>query len=131
MSEDFNQVERAAFLKARYGTKEPRWKFTAIVIGFVFLGWTLWSANHAAHPDIRSQLISFNVRSDSAVEISYSLQFKDPSKVHTCRLVARDFQKNVVGELRDEIPTKLPRLVRTVSIPTRTKAVNAGILSCN
>lgn len=122
--------DQEAFLKQRYGAPSSRWKIYAAFFAVIFGSWLLWSANHAAHPEIRSSLISFNVSSNSSVDIRYSLQLAHPNHSHYCTLVARDFQKNVVGEIRDPIPPGSERLIRTVTIPTRTKAVNAAVLAC-
>ena len=48
-------------------------------------------------------------------------------------LVARDIDKNVVGEVNDPMPADALMVganLRTLTIPTRLPAVNAGISSC-
>ena len=42
----------------------------------------------------------------------------------------RDYEKNVVGQLDDTIPAGDTYLERTITIPTRADAVNAGIERC-
>jgi hypothetical protein len=45
--------------------------------------------------------------------------------------VARDFEKNIVGEIDFEVPASKtnPQKI-TAEIPTRLEAVNAGVLEC-
>ena len=129
------QSEMSDFLRERYGNRygEPssRWKPYAAFIAFAFLLWTLWSALHAANPNVRHQLISFQSTSDSSISITYSATFRQTSSEgHFCRLVARDFQKNVVGEITDKLSGSSGTQTKTTVIPTRVKAVNAGVLDC-
>jgi len=121
------------FLRERYGLRTNRWApwvVPALVIGLSGGGWLIWSANHYSKPEIRSTLISFTAIDKSSMELRYSLNFRTRGLVHQCQLVARDFQANVVGELTDVIPAGSVTLTRTVRIPTRLLAVNAGIDSC-
>jgi len=58
---------------------------------------------------------------------------RDTEIDHSCSLVAKDIDKNTVGEVIDLIPAG--SLVagenqRTIEISTRIPAVNAGIASC-
>jgi len=84
-------------------------------------------------PQIRSTLISFKIVSDQKVSITYKISVRDLSKEHSCSLVAKDIDKNTVGEVVDQMPAD--SLVagenqRTVEISTRLPAVNAAIASC-
>jgi hypothetical protein len=47
-----------------------------------------------------------------------------------CTLTARDFDMNVVGQIEDTIDGGNTYLERTITIPTRADAVNAGIERC-
>ncbi len=139
-----NDPEVTAFLRERYGNfgKESwlsGWKLPALIFLIVGGSWLLWSANHAANPEVRSTLISFKSDSPTSISIRYSLSFKHPSTNHQCTLVARDKDKNTVGEIVDQIPN-LPNsqtgqavhtsITREILIPTRLQAVNAAILNC-
>ena len=108
----------------------PSWITYAIVIGIFGGGWLLWSASHFSEPEIRSNLISFNALDSHGIEIRYQVQFRDLGKAHRCRLVARDYGANVVGELTEEFPAGTPSQTKITLIPTRALAVNAGINSC-
>ena len=109
-------------LRERYGIKVkrfPTWISYAIVIAFVGGGWLIWSASHFSQPAIRSNLISFSAIDSHGIEIRYSVEFKDLGKAHRCRLVARDYGANVVGELMEEFPAQTPSQTKITLIPTR------------
>ncbi len=121
------------FLRERYGIKSrrlPTWALPALAIAIVGGSWLVWSANHFSKPEIRQTLISFQAIDAGHMEIRYSLIFRTNSKAHTCLLTARDYSASVVGELTDSIPAGVFETTRTVQIPTRALAVNAGIASC-
>jgi hypothetical protein len=95
--------------------------------------WFIWSGFNAANPALRSELVSFKVIDDQSISISYKITVRDLSKQHSCSLVARDIDKNTVGQVEDVMPGQslLPGAnLRTVEITTRLPAVNAGIASC-
>jgi len=62
--------------------------------------------------------------------IRYSINREDGNAVVICTLTARDFDKNVVGQVDDLIEAGANSLERTVAIPTRADAVNVGITRC-
>jgi hypothetical protein len=115
----------------RYGVKPVRgWIKYAVVFGVLGGGWLLWAGIHHSNPEIRTELISFITQDPRKPEIRYSVQRASGSDVVICTLTARDFEKNVVGQLDDTIPAGDTYLERTITIPTRADAVNAGIERC-
>ncbi|MFM8627246.1 MAG: DUF4307 domain-containing protein [Candidatus Nanopelagicus sp.] len=77
--------------------------------------------------------MSFKVIYDQAISISYKISVRNLTKDHSCSVVARDIDKNTVGQVTDLMPANsllAGANLRTVEIPTRLPAVNAGILSC-
>lgn len=100
---------------------------------FLVLSWFIWSGTNFANPDIRSTLISFKVVSDQKISITYKILVRDTTIEHSCLLVAKDIDKNTVGEVVDLMPASslaIGKNQRTVEISTRLPAVNAGIASC-
>jgi len=122
-------------LRERYGIK-PRGKsnlWLGIFFSVMAIFWFIWSGTNIANPAIRSELISFKVVDERKISITYSIKVKDLSSAHSCKLVARDIDKNVVGEFTDQMPGKSLGIglnLRTIEISTRIPAVNAGISSC-
>ena len=119
----------------RYGIKpagNKRYLLTGILIA-VAASWFIWSGYNAANPAIRSDLISFKSIDDQSISITYSIQARNINIDHSCSLIARDFEKNTVGEISDLMPAgslSAGKNQRTVVISTRLPAVNAGISSC-
>ena len=129
------KVFQDPMLRERYGIKANRQKNIWILIGGSILAiiWFIWSGTNIANPEVRTELISFKVIDNQSVSITYKISVKNLNTSHSCDLVARDIDKNVVGELTDNF--KAGQLIdgknlRTVVISTRTPAVNAGISSC-
>jgi hypothetical protein len=95
--------------------------------------WFIWSGYNAANPEIRSDLISFKNIDDQSISITYSIQARNINIDHRCSLIARDLEKNTVGEVSDLMlagSLSTGKNQRTVVISTRLPAVNAGISSC-
>jgi hypothetical protein len=120
-------------LAQRYGRKSSNtWRYIAALLLLTALPWLIWSAWHHSNPQIRVTLISFQNEQDNSIDITYLIQRRDPSLALTCTLIARDFDKNVVGEIEVAIPTSSQSsLTRNDKIPTRLKAVNASVLNCD
>ena len=119
----------------RYGIK-PAHSKRYLLTGFLVLvvaSWFIWSGYNAANPAVRSDLISFKTIDDRSISLTYSIQVRDPNIYHSCSLIARDLEKNTVGEVSDLMPVGSllsGKNQRTVVISTRLPAVNAGISSC-
>lgn len=138
MSHRFNNIfdelprETQELIEARYGRRRNRrWQFVAFALLAIGLPWLMWSAWHHSNPPIRVSLVSFTPVDDRSIEITYALIRKDPATGVTCTLIARDLDKNIVGEIDLEVPsgTRSPTQI-TARIPTRLQAVNAGVLDC-
>ena len=119
----------------RYGIKpagNKRYLLTGSLI-LIVASWFIWSGYNAANPAIRSDLISFENVDDQSISITYSIQVRNTNIDHSCSLIARDFEKNTVGEISDLMPAgslSAGKNQRTIVISTRLPAVNAGISGC-
>ena len=120
-------------LAQRYGRKSSNaWRYIAALLLLTALPWLVWSAWHHSNPQIRVTLISFQNEQDTSIDTTYLNQRRDPSLALNCTLIARDFDKNVVGEVEVAIPSSSQgSLKRDDSIPTRLRAVNASVLKCD
>jgi hypothetical protein len=115
----------------RYGIKPARaWVKYAAFFALVGGAWLLWAALHHSNPQLRSELISFTIVDPRNPEIRYSIQRRSGSDEIICTLTARDFEKNVVGQIEETIPAGDRYLELTTTIPTRADAVNARIERC-
>jgi hypothetical protein len=115
----------------RYGVKPARgWKLPATIIAIAGIIWIFWAGLFHSQPEFRITLISFSIVSDEEVSIRYAIQRNDPSTPATCTLQASDFDKNIVGEIEDEITTARASFERTTLIPTRSAAATAIVARC-
>ena len=134
MSANFSHLpaETQAMLADRYGIKERKsWRLIAIVVALVGLPWLFWSAWHHSNPEIRVTLVSFQNEKNDSIDITYLVQRRDPSTPLSCTLLARDYDKNVVGEIEDRLPASVePAVTITTTIPARVTPVNAAVLEC-
>ena len=122
-------------LRERYGiTERSRSRFWLSIIAMLLVAaWFIWSGLNAANPPVRSDLISFKVIDRKTTSITYTVFVRDLSIDNSCSVVARDLDKNLVGQVVDQMPAgsmKPGKNQRTVLIFTRVLAVNAGIASC-
>ena len=134
MSTNFSHLpaETQAMLADRYGIKERKsWRLIAILVALIGLPWLFWSAWHHSNPEIRVTLVSFQNEKADSIDITYLVQRRDPSTVLSCTLLARDYDKNVVGEIEDRVPASADSEVTiTTTIPARVTPVNAAVLEC-
>ena len=127
-------AETQELLRTRYGrgrTNKNLWKIVAAISMMIFIPWLIWSAWHHSNPEIRVSLISFQNESDNSIDITYRVERRDPSTPVSCTLLARDIDKNVVGEIEDYLPpAKTDVVTKTTTIPARITPVNAAVLEC-
>ena len=119
-------------LEERYGLNQKRrWPVIATISLAFGIPWLVWSGWHHANPPFRSELVKYRVTNDRGVEVTFTVSRRDPSRTLTCTLIARDFQKNVVGEIDYPIAASESKIISlTTEIPTRIEAVSAEISGC-
>jgi hypothetical protein len=125
------QSEEAFDYNDRYGVKQSRsWIAVALITAVVGVGWITWAGLHHSNPAIRTQLISFVVDNERSVSVRYSVDRHNTSATTVCTLIARDYDKNIVGQIDQEIPAGLSKIELVTAVPTRSEAVNADVSSC-
>ncbi len=125
------QSHEAFNFNDRYGmSKGGRWKGFAWVFAIAGITWITWAGLHHSNPPMRVQLISFTVDSDRAVTVRYSVDHHEFGAVSVCTLIARDYEKNIVGQIDQEVTGNKSRIEMTTVVPTRSNAVNADVSGC-
>ena len=115
----------------RYGVRlERAWVPYALSFAIIGGAWLIWAGLHQAEPPISYSLVAFNNDDPRNTEIRYTINRRDPSRTATCVIAARDFDKVIVGQIDDQIPAAKGAIERTVTIPSRADAVNAGVTTC-
>ena len=122
--EPFNYEER-------YGaTKATRWPAIALVVAILGIGWLMWSALYHSNPPLRSQLVSFTITNDREASVRYFIERTDSQQIVVCTLIARDYDKNIVGQIDQEIGAGKSKVELVAVVPTRSESVNADVSSC-
>jgi len=115
----------------RYGVKKARsWIAIALITALVGVGWITWAGWYHSNPEIRVQLISFTVDSDRAVSVRYFVERDSAKATSICTVIARDFYKDIVGQVDIEIPAGKEKVELVSTVPTRSQAVNADVSTC-
>lgn len=115
----------------RYGiTRKRSWILPAVIVAIVGIPWTIWAALDHSQPELRSTLYSFSISGEREITMRYGIERRDPQDVVTCTLVTLDFDKNIVGQIDDQIDGGEKKVIRTVAIPARLAPVSARIVSC-
>jgi|UniRef100_UPI00404AD229 hypothetical protein len=115
----------------RYGIKKGvNWVGFAVFLAIAGIGWLTWAGLHHSNPPIRLQLISFTVENDRETFIRYSVDRNGVDGPVICTLIARDYYKNIVGQLDEEVPAGQGKVELRTSVATRIEAVNADVLGC-
>jgi len=115
----------------RYGIKKGvSWVGFAVLLAISGIGWLTWAGLHHSNPPIRVQLISFTVENDRETSIRYSVDRNGVDGPVICTLIARDYYKNIVGQLDEEVPAGQGKVELRTSVATRIEAVNADVLGC-
>ncbi len=121
---------QSELLRNRYGLRPGRWKYVALIIAAIAIPWLLWTAWVHSNPESQTSLISFEAIDERSISITFALTRKNPETEFICTLLARDIDKNVVGEIDLLVPAGVKSQKITAEIPTRLPAVNAGIVEC-
>jgi len=115
----------------RYGiTPRKSWIAPAAVFAILGLSWTLWAALSHSQPELRSTLYSFLVTGEREITMKYAIDRRDPDAIVICTLVTLDIDKNIVGQIDDQILAGQSKVERTVAIPARIAPVSARIAGC-
>jgi hypothetical protein len=115
----------------RYGiTPRKSWVAPAAVFAILGLSWTLWAALNNAQPELRSTLYSFSVTGDREITMKYAIDRRDPEAIVLCTLITLDIDKNIVGQIDDQIVAGQSHVERIVAIPARIAPVSARIAGC-
>jgi len=115
----------------RYGvTRKRSWVLPAVIVAIIGVPWTIWAALDHSQPELRSTLYSFSITGEREITMRYGIERRDPEAVVICTLLTLDIDKNIVGQIDDQIDGGEKKVIRTVAIPARLTPVSARIAAC-
>ncbi len=127
--------DAAARLRRRYQkARFPR----PLLIGLIALGaaaalsWLVWAGVHFATPPVAARVFAFEVTSDTSIDVTLSVDRRDPSRPATCRVSAQAYDVQTVGELTVSVPPSDSRVVDVkVAVATLRRAAAARLNGCS
>jgi hypothetical protein len=125
--------DERARIAARY-PRPRRWPLVTLGVVFALLlgSWTLWTAMWHANPAVSAEVLSFDVVSDSEVQVVLHVDRPDPSIAGVCTVITQAENYQQVGELDAQIEPGTVRLTdMTVTIRTISRATSASLQGCH
>ena len=104
----------------------------AICIGVaVALGWLIWAALFHSRPAVAAQVSAFTVVSDTAIDVTLTVDRRDPAQPATCRVLAQAQDHSAVGEQQIIVAATTARVVnQKLTLVTLRRAVTATVEGC-
>ena len=101
------------------------------VCTLVALGWLVWTALLHAEPAVSGDVSGFTIESDTRMQVTLTVQRRDPSRPATCRLLAQSTDFQPVAESTQTIGASPYEVVNlTVPITTLRRATSVSVRSC-
>lgn len=117
-------------LADRYGAPSPWGRGVLIglvvVVAAAFLGWLGWTIWDQSTPDVRSELVGYDVVDEHAANATVDVRLRTDGVVASCRLRAYAEDHSVVGE-----SVFVPEDGRNeVGVRTERRATSVELLGC-
>jgi hypothetical protein len=97
----------------------------------VALGWLIWAALFHSRPVVAAQVSAFTVVSDTAIDVTLTVDRRDPAQPVTCRVLAQATDFSPVGEQQVAVAGTAARVVNTkLTLVTLRRAATATVEGC-
>ena len=117
----------------RDGPPSRWWGITGGVLFGLLALVIVWWATHNSAEQVTATTTSYEVRSDSSVEVQFDVT-RPPTQPVTCTVTAQDEHFTAVGSVQVVIPTGGSGSARTVhqvtTVRTATRAVTGNVTDC-
>lgn len=129
------ETDVAEMLDQRYGRPSARAArhrtvAVAVALGTVLAVWTGWAGWHASHPDVRAELVGYQVLDAAHVEVTLRVATSSGQRA-VCELRASGPSGEVVGRTTVSVPDDGVRSrTLTAVVPTSSEAVNGELHAC-
>ena len=104
----------------------------AIGVGVaVALGWLIWAALFHSQPAVSAQVSAYSVVSDTVIEVTLTVDRRDPAQPVTCRVLAQAADFSPVGEQQVAVAAATARVVnQKLTLVTLRRATTATAEGC-
>jgi hypothetical protein len=108
--------------------------FVVVAIGMgvaVALSWLIWAALFHSRPAVAAQVSAFSVVSDTAIDVTLTVDRRDPGQSVTCQVLAQAADFSTVGEQQVAVAGATTRVVdQKLTLVTLRRAVTATAKGC-
>ena len=108
-----------------------------VLVGLVALGtaialsWLVWAALDSSRPVVAASVPSYRVTSDTSMDVTITVQRRDPSIPVTCRVLAQSTDFQPVAELEVPVPASTVELADIrLTLTTLRRATSASVSGC-
>jgi hypothetical protein len=126
--------DAAERLRRRYPRSRVPRPLVIVAIGVgvaVALGWLVWAALFHSRPAVAAQVSAFTVVSDTAIDVTLTVDRRDPAQPVTCRVLAQAADFSPVGEQQVVVAASTARVVnQKLTLVTLRRAVTATVEGC-
>lgn len=121
-------------LAHRYGATSPTRRRLLIglvaLVAVVALAWLAWAAIYQSTPEVRSELVSYDVVDEHSATATLTVVRASASTSATCHFRALSEDHAIVGELARTVTTGAARQDIEVTIRTERRATSVESLGC-
>ena len=126
--------DAAERLRRRYPRSRLPRPVLILAVGLVAaigLGWLIWAALFHSRPAVGAQVSAFTVASDAAIDVTLTVERREPTQPVSCRVIAQAADSRTVGEQRVSVEATSVRLVDVrVRLVTLRRAAGATVEDC-
>ena len=121
-------------LRRRYPPPRVPRPVLMVTIGLgvaIALGWLIWVALFHSQPAVAAQVSAFSVVSDTAIDVTLTVDRRDPAQPVTCRVLAQAADLSNVGEKYVAVgPATVPVVDVKLTLVTLRRATVATVQGC-
>jgi hypothetical protein len=136
MNTDQNGVvsDAAERLRRRYPRSRLPRPVLVVLLGLVAAGglcWLIWAGLFHSRPEVAARVSAYTVVSDTAIDVTLTVERREPARPASCRVIAQAGDSRTVGERRVLIEASDVRLVDLkVTLVTLRRAAGATVQDC-
>jgi hypothetical protein len=121
-------------LRRRYPAPRVPRPVLVIAIGIgiaIALSWLIWAALYHSRPAVAAQVSAFTVVSDTAIDVTLTVDRRDPARPVTCRVLVQAADFSPVAEQQVAVAGTTARVVdQKLTLVTLRRAATATAKGC-